>query len=464
MKKIYFLFVALLLAVSASAQTFKNWVSTNTGKDSSMSENSYVIGVVDGCSITFDWEVSSESGYDWFVITLDGSEILKKSGDEKGSYTHQFSNSGIYSIVARYTKDSSNSSGKDYCSVSNFTIVVPEVPETPLVVEGDVNNDGLVNVGDVTSLVDIILYGDEDEEPKDPVVPDEPEEGGSASGGDDEDDNKNDDVAYDVMFSDTLYQLPVQNNDDYFSLPVVASQVCDYDRVFAVEVVDSISNAIEGRHYSLESNTVTIPAGQLVGNVKVRGFYDNMEGVVTCGFSLRLIATNGQSCAETDVVLKKICAFDINAFTGYCYIVSTFLQNYATVEGRIAYSVVDPEEENTIIIKDYFYDGYDIKVKFTTNDILNPLIKFSEQKLGPTTEAFGTKYGEDGIINVYQPTMYVSYYSSCEHFIWQYMSLYIPCMSGYNTVGTFVNAVEWISKDEAKKRRDEGYPGYKEEY
>lgn len=269
-----------------------------------------------------------------------------------------------------------------------------------------------------------------------------------------------------IMFSDTLYQLPVQNNEDYFSLPVVATRACDYDRVLAVEVVDSISNATEGRHYSLESNTVTIPAGQLVGNVKVRGYHDNIAVTDSLGFSLRLISQKETQSElygiESKVFLQKACKFDINAFTGYCYIVSTFLQNYATVEGRVAYSVVDPEEENTIIIKDYFYDGYDIKVKFTTNDILNPLIKCSEQKLGPTTEAFGTKYGEDGIINVYQPTMYVSYYSSCEHFIWQYMSLYIPSMTGYNTVGTFVNAVEWISKDEAKKRRDEGYPGYKE--
>ncbi len=38
---------------------------------------------------------------------------------------------------------------------------------------GDVNNDGVVNIGDVTSLVDVILYGDE-EEPDTPVVPEEP--------------------------------------------------------------------------------------------------------------------------------------------------------------------------------------------------------------------------------------------------------------------------------------------------
>lgn len=39
---------------------------------------------------------------------------------------------------------------------------------------GDVNGDGIVNIGDVTDLVNIILYGDEDEdedEPDTPIVP-----------------------------------------------------------------------------------------------------------------------------------------------------------------------------------------------------------------------------------------------------------------------------------------------------
>ena len=263
-----------------------------------------------------------------------------------------------------------------------------------------------------------------------------------------------------IMFSDTLYELPVQNNEEYFDLPVVATRACDYDRVLAVEIIDSLSNAQEMRHYSLKSNTVVIPAGQLVGNVKVRGVHDNITVSDSLGFALRLVSKEETQWdlygIDTKVLLKKACKFDINAFTGYCSIVSTFLQNYTSYSGRLTYSEVDPTEENTIIIKDYFYDGYDVKIKFTTNDILNPLLKFEDQEFGPTAEAFGTKYGEDGIINLYQPTMYISYYSSCETFIWQYMALYIPSMAGMNVVGTFINAVEWISDDEATKQYNEG--------
>ena len=50
-----------------------------------------------------------------------------------------------------------------------------------------------------------------------------------------------------VMFSDTLSVYPVQNSDDWFDIPVVATTVCDYDRTFGVEIDDKASNAIENK-------------------------------------------------------------------------------------------------------------------------------------------------------------------------------------------------------------------------
>lgn len=265
-----------------------------------------------------------------------------------------------------------------------------------------------------------------------------------------------------VLFSDTLYVLPVVDDEELHNIPVVATTACDYDRTIAVEVVDAASNAIEGRHYSLESNTITIKAGELVGNVRVRGFHNNIDVYDSLGFKLNLVIPEELQWdiygAEANVLLQKACKFDINAFTGYCVLTSTYIINYMTdIDKRLVRSEIDPENENTIIIKDYFFDGYDVKVRFRSDDILNPLIEMDDQAFGPTSEAFGTLYG-DGLIRLYQPTAYTSYYSSCEKFIFQYMTLYVPGMEeGYNTVGTFVNAVEWISDDEAEKLKREGY-------
>lgn len=265
-----------------------------------------------------------------------------------------------------------------------------------------------------------------------------------------------------IMFSDTLYEIAAVDDEEYFDLPVVATRACDYDRVVAVEIIDSESNAIEGKHYSLEQNNVRIKAGELVGNVRVRAYHSNIEVVDSLGFKLQLLTPEEKNWdiygTTANVLLKKACKFDINAFTGYCVVNSTYILNYiTTTDMLLTYSVVDPEEENTIIIKDYFYKGYDIRIKFRTDDIYNPLIEMDEQRFASTADAFGTLYG-DGYINVYQPTAYTSYYSSCEKFIFQYMTLYVPGMPAeYNTVGTFVNAVEWISDDEAERLKREGY-------
>lgn len=265
-----------------------------------------------------------------------------------------------------------------------------------------------------------------------------------------------------IMFSDSLYVLPVQNNDDYFDIPVSATQTCGYDRTLAVEIIDKNSNAIEGVHYTLESNTVTIKSGELVANVRVRGIYDNIEVTDSLGFALRLVTQENTQWdlygIDANVMLRKTCPFNIYDFEGYCVVTSTYLYDYSTVDKRLIRTEVHPEEENTVILKDYFYDGYDVKIRFTTDDLLNPLIEMDEQVFGPTSEAFGTLYG-DGMIRMFQPSYYASYYSSCEQFIYQYMTLYVlnKDQSIFGTVGTFMNVVKWISDDEAEKLMKEGY-------
>ena len=54
-----------------------------------------------------------------------------------------------------------------------------------------------------------------------------------------------------LMFSDTLYDYPVQETNEVFKVPVSTTKAVDYDRTFAVEIIDKESNAIEGKHYKL---------------------------------------------------------------------------------------------------------------------------------------------------------------------------------------------------------------------
>lgn len=265
-----------------------------------------------------------------------------------------------------------------------------------------------------------------------------------------------------IMFADTLTVLGVENSDEVFDITIAATTVSDKDRTVAVEVIDKHSNAIEGVHYTIESNTVTIKAGELAGSLRIKGIAENLTVDYDPEVMLHLIADNKYHWDlyggdTTRVVLRKVCAFDINAFSGYAMITSTFLYNYTGSYNRLIKTEVDPTEENTIILRDFYYDGYDVKLRFTADDALNPLIEMDDQPLASTGEAFGTIYG-DGMLHIYQPTNYVSYYSACEKFIYQYITLWVPGMpAGSNTVGTFIQAIEWISDDEARILQNQGY-------
>ena len=179
-----------------------------------------------------------------------------------------------------------------------------------------------------------------------------------------------------VLFSDTLTVLAVQNNEEVFNIPVAATQACDYDRTMAVEVIEKKSNAIEGKHYTIESNTITIKAGERAANVRIRGNYDAIAATDSLGLTLRLLTQQAdqwdlyEKSYEAKVILQKCCPFDINLFNGYAVLTSTYMQEFMpNVDNRLIKAIIDPEEENTIIMKDFFYDGYNVKIRFTTNDL-----------------------------------------------------------------------------------------------
>ena len=268
-----------------------------------------------------------------------------------------------------------------------------------------------------------------------------------------------------IMFADTLSVLGVENNGEYADIYISATKAMDKDQTLAVEVIEQESSAIEGVHYTIESNTVVIKAGELCTSVRIRGHYENLTVEEELPeIKLRLISPENTQWdlyegkgLETKVMLQKVCPFDINAFSGYAMVTSTFLYNYMGSYNRLIKTEVDSTAENTVILRDFYYEGYDVKVRFTTDDPLNPLIEMDDQPLATTGEAFGTIYG-DGMLHVYQPSSYVSYYSSCEKFIYQYITIWVPGMeAGYNTVGTFIQALEWISDDEARIYQSQGY-------
>lgn len=268
-----------------------------------------------------------------------------------------------------------------------------------------------------------------------------------------------------LMFSDTLYTYAVQEANEVFNVPVSATRTVDYDRILAVEVIDRKSNAVEGKHYKILSNTVTIKAGEMSTNVEVQGNYKNIGIADSLGFALRLVIPETEQWSvygnETKVVLQKVCPFDIKNFTGYCKIISSYLSSDyypKNVDLRLVTSDVVEGKENTIVIHDLYFDGYDMEISFNRDDVLEPLVEMEEQICGTTSEAFSTIHG-DGKLRLNQPTAYTSFYSTNENFIFQYVTMSVNNKDGsyYGTVGTFANIIEWISEAEAEKLKEQGY-------
>lgn len=268
-----------------------------------------------------------------------------------------------------------------------------------------------------------------------------------------------------LMFSDTLYTYAVQETNEIFNVPVSATVPANYDRTFGVEVIDKESNAVEGKHYKILSNTVTIKAGEMSTDVKVQGLYKNIGIADSLGFALRLVIPDTEQWSlyknEAKVVMQKICPFDIKNFKGYCKVTSSYLSSDyypKKVDLRLVTSDIVEGKENTIVVHGLYFDGYDMEIKFNRKDVLEPLVEMEEQICGSTGEAFNTIHG-DGKLRLNQPTAYTSFYSTNENFILQYVTMSVNNKDGsyYGTVGTFVNVLEWISEAEAEKLKEQGY-------
>lgn len=263
-----------------------------------------------------------------------------------------------------------------------------------------------------------------------------------------------------VMFSEQEQYFLVQENQDYFCVDIAATVASQKDRTFGVEVIDKGSNAIEGLHYRLLSNSVTIPAGQLAGEVRVKGIYENITPTDSLGFVLKLIVpeemewddlyTDG---TQTKVVMYKSCPYDINNFTGWCLVSSMMLQNYPGENisyQRVVKSELHPTKSNTVILRSCFYDGYDVEMSFSGDDPEFPLVSMAEQTISDEGSVLGMFHGDNHILAATSP-YYDSYFNACQNFVVLWMHVYIEDLGdSIGTVGHFYNVVEWISDEEAE--------------
>ncbi len=265
------------------------------------------------------------------------------------------------------------------------------------------------------------------------------------------------------MFADTLATYPVQKDVEWFSIPVVSTVVKDYDRTFGVEIIDKGNNAIENFHYRLESNTVTIKAGENRADVKVHGYYDNIDATDSLGFELQLVMNKNLEMPlygkNTKAVLMKSCPFDINNFTGYCVLTSMFLYNYSVTGSyqRLVYTEKHPTQDNMIICRNWINDGYDVTMTFNADDPMKPLVTMDRDQVASDEGSFfGIAHGDNKIL-VTNSSYYDSIFYPCGNYLYIWTEMYVENLgASVGTVGHFYNIMEWISDEEAERLKREG--------
>ena len=107
-------------------ENFESWTSTNH-EDSSTSEYTWNLDCLPNTTLSFDYMVSSESGCDCLLVSLDSTEILNKSGEQSGNLKITISEAGSHTLKAQYSKDGSVNNGTDEASVRNIKLSIAEV-------------------------------------------------------------------------------------------------------------------------------------------------------------------------------------------------------------------------------------------------------------------------------------------------------------------------------------------------
>ena len=265
-----------------------------------------------------------------------------------------------------------------------------------------------------------------------------------------------------VMFADTMAIYPVQKADSTFVIPVVSTVKKDYDRTFAVEIIDKGNNAIEKKHYRLESNTITIKAGDTRANVLVHGYYSNIEDTDSLGFELSLVMNDKLEMPlygkSTKAVLMKSCPFNVDDFTGYCIFTSMFLYQYSPTGAYQRLIETEKINENTILCKNWLADGYDIRMKFNAEDPMKPYVEIPEDQIASDEGSFfGIAYG-DNRIKVSHSPLAESVFYPCGKYLYVWTHMYVEDLGvSVGTVGHFYSIMEWISEEEAMRlKREEG--------
>ena len=164
-----------------------------------------------------------------------------------------------------------------------------------------------------------------------------------------------------IMFSAERHDLGIMDSEEWFEIPITATRTADHDRNVGVEIIAARSSAIYGMHYTIEATTVTIPKGELTAMLRIKGYPEAISVTDNLGITLNLVIDEedvwDEYGTETEVYLHKCCPLDMNTFTGYAVLTSTWTMQYMNVESLLVKTRLDETMRNTIVVESMYYSS-----------------------------------------------------------------------------------------------------------
>ena len=205
-----------------------------------------------------------------------------------------------------------------------------------------------------------------------------------------------------VKFTDTNVTLFAESEQDVQGVGVSTLRPISEARTYTFTVLEGESTTAEaGVHYTLESNSFTIPANQILGEIPITLIKANLDVVPT----LELQITSDEAAAFNSTAVVTLRQF-------FPYVQADFLGEYtiqyAHPGGAIPPTVtgIAGDDENTVIYVDLLGNGRDFVFTLDDSDKTNFTASFSEvaawqHPLGPVTvSGTGTFSAGDLTINM----------------------------------------------------------------
>jgi hypothetical protein len=180
-----------------------------------------------------------------------------------------------------------------------------------------------------------------------------------------------------VKFNSEEATLFAEEEEDVQNVGVSTLRPVSESRTYSVTVVDSLSTAEEGVHYTLGSNTFTIAANEVLGNFPITLIKENLGDAPKLALSI----TSDEAASYNSTVIVTLRQF-------FPYVQEEFVGDYELVypwwfgdsDPRVVAVEADPEDENILIVVNMLGSGTNIELNMDNSDKTNFTVSFDRQE------------------------------------------------------------------------------------